>query len=58
MVGGGGVVVSTVEYLIATYILGEAVGMLRWDGGRRDVNTRTPVKYVTINYGCYAHSIL
>ena len=36
-------VVSTVEYLIPTYILGEAVGMPRWDGGRRDANTRTPV---------------
>ena len=37
-------VVSTVEYLISTYILGEAVGMPRWDGGRRDANTRNPVK--------------
>ena len=36
-------VVSTVEYLIPTYILGEAVGMPHWDGGRRDANTRTPV---------------
>ena len=36
-------VVSTVEYLIPTYILGEAVRMPHWDGGRRDANTRNPV---------------
>ena len=37
-------VVSTVKYVIPTYILGEAVGMPRWDVGRRDANTRNPVK--------------
>ena len=41
--GGGVVVVATVEYVIPTYILGEAVGMPHWDGGRRDANTRNPV---------------
>ena len=41
--GRGGVVVSTVEYLIPTYILGEAVGMPCWDIGRRVANTRNPV---------------
>ena len=47
--GRGGAVVSTVEYLIPTYILGEAVGMPRWDGGRRDANTRTPVNNTAHN---------
>ena len=37
-------VVLTVEYIIPKYILGEAVRMPRWDGGRRDANTRNPVK--------------
>ena len=41
--GMGGMVVSTIEYLIPTYILGEVVGMPRWDGGRRNANARTPV---------------
>ena len=41
--GRGGVVVSTVKYLIPTYILGEAVEMPHWDGGRRDANTQNPV---------------
>ena len=36
-------VVSTIEYVIPTYILGEAVGMPHWDGGRRDANTQNPV---------------
>ena len=39
-------VVSTAEYLIPTYILGEAVRMPRWDGGRRVANTRNPVNHV------------
>ena len=29
--------------LIPTYILGVAVGMRRWDSGRRVANTRNPV---------------
>ena len=42
--GRGDVVVSTVKYLIPTYILGEAVGMPRWDCGQRVANTRNSVK--------------
>ena len=48
-------VVSTVEYLIPTYILGEVVGMPHWDGGRRDANTRNPVKGMCNNCGEYGH---
>ena len=49
--GREGVVVSTVEYLVPTYILGEAVGMPRWDGGRRGAYTQNPVNYLELYRG-------